>query len=63
MLPGKPLFDEKVFFVVTHGITKVNVLDSPAVAFKLVDDNPTKVLLVDGIVAGKSCGIVVEVEI
>ena len=63
LLSGKTLVDEKVFLIVPHGIAKIDCLDSPAVAFKLVDDNPTKVLLVDGIVAGKSCGIVVEVEI
>lgn len=50
LLAGKTLVDEKVFLIVPHGITEIDRLDSPAVAFKLVDDHPTEVLFVDGIV-------------
>ena len=32
-----------------HGIAEIYRLDSPAVAFKLVNHNPTEVLFVDGI--------------
>ena len=50
LLAGKSLVDEKIFLVVPHGIAEIDCLDSPAVAFKLVDDYPTEVLFVDGIV-------------
>ena len=50
LLAGKTLVDEKIFLIVPHGIAEIDRLDSPAVAFKLVDDHPTEVLFVDGIV-------------
>ena len=50
LLAGKTLVDEKVFLIVPHGIAEIDRLDSPAVAFKLVDDHPTEVLFVYGIV-------------
>ena len=50
LLAGKALVDEKVFLIVPHGIAEIDRLDSPAVAFKLMDDHPTEVLFVDGIV-------------
>ena len=50
LLAGKTLVDEKVFLIVPHGIAEIDRLNSPAVAFKLVDDHPTEVLFVDGIV-------------
>lgn len=55
----KALVDEKVFLIVPHGIAEIDRLDSPAVAFKLVDDHPTEVLFVDGIVRAESGSIVV----
>ena len=50
LLAGKALVDEKVFLIVPHGIAEIDRLDSLAVAFKLMDDHPTEVLFVDGIV-------------
>ena len=50
LLAGKTLVDEKIFLIVPHGIAEIDRLDSPAVAFKLVDNYPTEVLFVDGIV-------------
>ena len=50
LLAGKALVDEKVFLIVPHGIVEIDRLDSPSVAFKLMDDHPTEVLFVDGIV-------------
>ena len=49
LLAGKALIDEKVFLIVPHGIAEIDCLDSPAVAFKLMDDHPTEVLFVDGL--------------
>ena len=59
LLAGKTLVDEKIFLIVPHGIAEIDCLDSPAVAFKLVDDHPTEVLFVDGIVRAESGSIVV----
>lgn len=59
MFAGKTLVDEKIFLIVPHGIAKIDRLDSPAVAFKLVDDHPPEVLFVDGIVRAESGSIVV----
>ena len=50
LLAGKALVDEKIFLIVPHGISEIDCLDSPAVAFKLVHHHPTEVLFVDGIV-------------
>lgn len=50
LLSGKTLVDEQILLIVPHGIAEIDSLDSPAVAFKLVDDHPTEVLFVDGIV-------------
>ena len=38
----------------------IHVIDRPAMAFKLMDDNPSEILVIDGIVRAKSCSIVVE---
>ena len=50
LLAGKTLVDEKIFLIVPHRIAEIDRLDSPAVAFKLVDYHPTEVLFVNGIV-------------
>ena len=59
LLAGKALVDEKIFLIVPHGIAEIDRLDSPAVTFKLMDDHPTEVLFVDGIVRAESGSIVV----
>ena len=59
MLAGKTLVDEKIFLIVPHWIAEIDRLDGPAVAFKLVDHNPTEVLFVDGIVRAESGSVVV----
>ncbi len=50
LLAGKTLVDEKIFLIVPHGIAEIDRLDSPAVAFKLMNYHPTEELFVDGIV-------------
>ena len=50
LLSGKTLVDEQILLIVPHGIAELDRFDSPAVAFKFVDYNPTEVLFVDGIV-------------
>ena len=50
LLAGKTLVDEQIFLIVPHGIAEIYRLDSPAVAFKLVNYHPTEVLFVNGIV-------------
>ena len=50
LLSGKTLVDEQILLIVPHGIAEIDSLDSPAVAFKLVDDHPTEGLFVDGLV-------------
>ena len=37
LLSGKTLVDEQILLIVPHGIAEIDSLDSPAVAFKLVD--------------------------
>ena len=59
MLAGKALVDEKIFLIVPHGISEIDCLYSPAEAFKLMNDHPTEVLFVDGIVRAESGSIVV----
>ena len=60
MLSGKRLVDEKIFLIVSHGITEVNRFDAPTVPFKFVLNSPVEVLVVDGIVRAKRRCIVVE---
>ena len=60
LLPGEALIDEKVLFIVAHRVTEVNRLHAPAVLFKFVDNDPVKVLLVDGIVRAEGRGIVIK---
>ena len=54
------LVDEQVFLVVLHRVAKVHRLDAPAVCLKLMDDDPSEVLVVNGIVRTKCGRIVVE---
>lgn len=42
-----------------HGVAKIHILHTPAVAFKLMHNYPMKVLIVHGIVRAKSSGIIV----
>ena len=42
-----------------HGVAQIHILHTPAVAFKLMDDYPMKILVVHGIVRAKSGGIIV----
>ncbi len=58
--PGEALVDKEVFFIVSHRIAEVHVLDAPTVPLELVDNHPTEVLIVDGIVAAQGGAFVVE---
>ena len=42
-----------------HVVAKIHILHTPAMAFKLMDDYPMKVLVVHGIVRAKSSDIIV----
>lgn len=44
----------------SHRIAEVHVLDAPAVPLELVDNHPTEILVVDGIVAAQGGAVVVE---
>ena len=59
LLPGKPLVNQQVLFIMAHGVAQIHILHTPAVAFKLMDDYPMKILVVHGIVRAKSGGIIV----
>ena len=62
----KPLFtcealiDEQVFFIVSHRVAEIHVLDAPPVPLELVDNDPSEILLVDGIVASQRRTVVIE---
>ena len=59
LLASKSLIDEQVLFIMAHRIAQIHILHTPAVAFKLMDDHPMKVLVVHGIVRAKSGSIIV----
>ena len=59
LFTGKALVDEQVFLVVTHWVSKVDILDLPTMPLKLMAHHPMEVLLVDGIVAAESSTVVV----
>ena len=60
LLASKALVDEQVLLVMPHRIAEIHILHLPTMPFKLMDDHPVEVLVVDGIVRAKSGGIVVE---
>ena len=47
------------YIIVAHWVAEVHVNDLPAVALKLMDNHPMKVLVVHGIVRARGCGIIV----
>ena len=60
LLAAEGLVDQQVFLVVAHGVSEVDVLHAPAVALEFVDDHPTEILVVDGVVGTQGGGVVVE---
>ncbi len=50
LLPSESLVDEQVLLIVPHRIPEVHVLHLPSMPFKLMDDNPSEILLVHRIV-------------
>ena len=60
LLPGEALVDEEVLLIVPHRVAEVHVFDTPAVPLELVDDHPSEVLVVDGIVSAEGGAVVVE---
>ena len=60
LLPCEALVDEKIFLIVAHRVSDVDGFDLPAVPFKFVGDDPTEVLLVDGIVRAEGGCVVVK---
>ena len=59
LLASKSLVDEQVLFVLSHGVAKIYILHTPAVAFKLMHNYPMKILVVHRIVRAKSSSIIV----
>ena len=60
LLSCEALVDEKVFLIVAHRVSDVDGFDLPAVTFKFVGDDPTEVLLVDGIVRAEGGSVVIK---
>ena len=60
LLSCEALVDEKVFLIVAHRVSDVDGFDLPAVPFKFVGDDPTEVLLVDGIVRAEGGSVVIK---
>ena len=60
LLALEGLVDEQVLLIVAHGVAQIDILDLPAVTFKLVDDYPPEILCIHGIVASERSCIVVE---
>ena len=60
LLALEGLVDEQVLLIVAHGVAQIDILDLPAVTFKLVNDYPPKILCINGIVASERGCIVVE---
>ncbi len=50
LFPSESLVDEQVFLIMPHRISEIDIIDSPSMAFKLMDDNPSEILLVHCIV-------------
>lgn len=60
LLPCESLVDEQVLLIMPHRISEIHVNDRPAMAFKLMDDHPTKVLFVDRIVCPQGRSVIIE---
>ena len=60
LLASEPLVDEEILLVMPHRVAQIHVLHLPTMPFKLMDDHPVEVLIVDGIVRAKGSGIVIE---
>ena len=50
LLSSEGLIDEQVLLFMPHRITKVDIIDSPSMSFKLMDDYLAEILLVHRIV-------------
>ena len=50
LFPNESLVDEQVLLIVPHWIAKIDIIDSPTMPFKLMDDDPSEILLVYRIV-------------
>ena len=59
LLASKSLIDEQVLFIMAHGVAKIHILHTPAVAFKFMHNYPMKVLVIHDIVRAKSGSIIV----
>ena len=46
--------------MVLHRIADIDILHPPAVSLELVDDDPSEVLFIDGVVRAEGGGVVVE---
>ena len=46
--------------MVLHRVSDIDILHPPAVSLELVDDDPSEVLFIDGVVRAEGGGVVVE---
>ena len=60
LLSLEGLVDKQVLLIVPHGITQIDILHRPAVPLKFMDDDPSEILCIDGIVTAQGGSIVVE---
>ena len=60
LLALESLVDEQILLIVAHWVAQIDILDCPAVTLKLVNDNPPKILCINGIVASERSCIVVK---
>lgn len=56
---GKGFVYLKILLVVIHRVANIDILDLPTVFLKLVDNNPSEVLSVDGVVRAEGGSVVV----
>lgn len=50
LLPGKAQVDEQILLVVPHRISQIHIVNCPSVAFKLMNDDTSEILVFHGIV-------------
>lgn len=57
---GENLVNLEVLLVVLHGVADIDIVHPPAVSLKLMDNDPTKILLIDGIFRTEGGSVVIE---
>lgn len=62
LLTCESLIDEQVFFIVRHRVSEIDGFNPPTVPLELVDNPPSEVLVVDGIVRAEGSCIEVKYD-